>query len=173
MLADVVGDPTGDVDVAVVQQCAVADDNFVAIGMAGDNAFTSDHVEIVRIGNRLEAGVRIVRLGDRRRPTVRRSSRALAGRVDDGVGEVVFALLLGGRREREDLVISNAEPSTSATVLSPFVSVPVLSKATRSILLARSRCSPPFISTPDRAALPMAETMLTGGPMTSARPDSR
>jgi len=108
MLADVVGDPTGDVDVAVVQQCAVADDNFVAIGM-GDNALTSDHVEIVRIGNRLEAGVRIVRLGDRR-PTVRRSSRALAGRVDDGVGEVVFALLLGGRREREDLVISNAEP---------------------------------------------------------------
>ncbi len=93
-LADVVGDPTGDVDVAVVQQCAVADDNFVAIGM-GDDALASDHVEVVRIGDRLAPRVRIVRLGDRR-STVRRGGRTLVGRVDDGVSEVVFALLLVG-----------------------------------------------------------------------------
>ena len=57
---------------------------------------------------------------------------------------------------------------TSITSGVPRVSVPVLSKATQRIALARSRWAPPLISTPFRAAPASAATIETGVEMTSA-----
>ena len=59
--------------------------------------------------------------------------------------------------------------TTSTTSGSPRVSVPVLSKATQRTLPARSRCAPPLISTPLRAAPASAATIDTGVEITSAQ----
>ena len=50
----------------------------------------------------------------------------------------------------------------------PRVSVPVLSNATQRTWLARSRCAPPLISTPLRAAPASAATIDTGVEITRA-----
>ena len=57
---------------------------------------------------------------------------------------------------------------TSTTRSSPFVSVPVLSNATQRTPASRSRCAPPLISTPLRAAAASADTTETGVEITSA-----
>ena len=57
---------------------------------------------------------------------------------------------------------------TSTTSGVPRVSVPVLSNATHRTRPARSRCTPPLISTPLRAAPASAATTDTGVEMTSA-----
>ncbi len=51
----------------------------------------------------------------------------------------------------------------------PFVNVPVLSKAIALIAPASSRKLPPFIKTPFLAALPMDVTIETGVEMTRAQ----
>ena len=56
----------------------------------------------------------------------------------------------------------------SVTTGFPAVSVPVLSKATMSICAVRSRCEPPLIKIPRRAAPPIAESTVAGVLMTSA-----
>ena len=58
--------------------------------------------------------------------------------------------------------------TTSTTSGTPRVSVPVLSNATQWTLLVRSRCMPPLMSTPLRAAPASAATIETGVEMTSA-----
>ena len=50
----------------------------------------------------------------------------------------------------------------------PVVSVPVLSNATQRTAASRSRCAPPLMSTPLRAAAASAETIETGVEITSA-----
>jgi len=58
--------------------------------------------------------------------------------------------------------------TTSTTCGVPRVSVPVLSKAMHRIRLVRSRCTPPLMSTPLRAAPASAATIETGVEITSA-----
>src|SRR6266542_404576 len=58
--------------------------------------------------------------------------------------------------------------TTSTTSGTPCVNVPVLSNATHLTALVRSRCTPPLISTPLRAAPASAATTDTGVEMTSA-----
>ena len=58
--------------------------------------------------------------------------------------------------------------TTSTTSGAPRVSVPVLSNATQRTLLVFSRCTPPLISTPLRAAPASAATIETGVEITSA-----
>ena len=57
---------------------------------------------------------------------------------------------------------------TSVTAGSPRVSVPVLSNAIARTAARRSRCAPPLMSTPLRAAADSADTIDTGVEMTSA-----
>ena len=57
---------------------------------------------------------------------------------------------------------------TSTTLRSPCVSVPVLSTATAAMAASRSRCRPPLISTPRRAAAASADTIEIGVLSTSA-----
>ncbi len=59
--------------------------------------------------------------------------------------------------------------TTSTTSGTPWVSVPVLSKAMQRIVPARSRCTPPLIRTPLRAAPARAATTDTGVEITSAQ----
>ena len=58
--------------------------------------------------------------------------------------------------------------TTSTTSGAPRVSVPVLSNAMQRTTLVRSRCTPPLMSTPLRAAPASAATIETGVEMTSA-----
>ena len=62
------------------------------------------------------------------------------------------------------------DPGLRAAIITgvPSVSVPVLSKANTFALLKVSMCNPPLNRTPCRAALLMAEMMLTGVEMTRA-----
>ena len=71
-----------------------------------------------------------------------------------------IAALRAGRRRRA--------AATSVTFSSPVVSVPVLSNATTRTPARRSRCAPPLISTPFRAAAESAATIDTGVEITSA-----
>ena len=57
---------------------------------------------------------------------------------------------------------------TSTTCGWPFVSVPVLSNATHRTIPNRSRCTPPLISTPWRAAAAIADTTEMGVEITRA-----
>ena len=57
---------------------------------------------------------------------------------------------------------------TSTTLRTPCVSVPVLSTATAAMAARRSRCRPPLISTPCRAAAASADTIEIGVLSTSA-----
>ena len=61
-----------------------------------------------------------------------------------------------------------SNPTVSTTSGRPSVKVPVLSNATTRTAAARSRWTPPLISTPRRAAPASAETIDTGVEMTSA-----
>ena len=76
----------------------------------------------------------------------------------------------GPRRFRESrrLPCRSAE-SRRRRAATPFVSVPVLSNATHRTVPTRSRCTPPLINTPLRAAVAMADTTETGVEMTSAQ----
>jgi len=61
-----------------------------------------------------------------------------------------------------------ASAITSTTAGRPSVRVPVLSNATQRMRSVRSRCAPPLISTPLRAAPASAATIETGVEITSA-----
>src|SRR3954469_21599610 len=63
---------------------------------------------------------------------------------------------------------SPGSATTSTTSGVPRVSVPVLSNATQRTRLVRSRCAPPLINTPLRAAAASAATIETGVEITSA-----
>ena len=63
--------------------------------------------------------------------------------------------------------------TTSVTVSSPCVSVPVLSNAAAVTVPTDSRCVPPLMRTPFFAALVIPETTLTGVLMTSAHGQDR
>ena len=65
-------------------------------------------------------------------------------------------------------MLSPLSGTTLTTSSTPRVSVPVLSNATHRTRLVRSRCMPPLISTPLRAAPASAATIDTGVEMTSA-----
>ena len=66
---------------------------------------------------------------------------------------------------------SSTPPSGSitSTTGSPRVTTPVLSKATAVAPASSSSTSPPFTSTPARAAEAIAATMVTGVEITSAQ----
>jgi len=63
---------------------------------------------------------------------------------------------------------TSSTPSTAVTISRPSVRVPVLSNATHRTEASRSRCAPPLMRTPARAAAVSADTMDTGVEMTSA-----
>ena len=106
-----------------------------------------------------------------RRDTVGRRRR------DAGCGRVPTIAWAIGWSERCSIDAASATTSPADTPLSgttstisgmPRVSVPVLSNATQRTVPVRSRCAPPLISTPLRAALVSAATIDTGVEMTSA-----
>ena len=89
---------------------------------------------------------------------------------DNRAADRVFGSLFEGRRRRKNTRAGDAPrtANTSDTESRPDVSVPVLSNATHVMRPSCSRCAPPLINTPERAAAVNAETMDTGVEITSA-----
>ena len=82
----------------------------------------------------------------------------------DGCGELEKHIERRGLPRRDIDDVSHARL--------PFVSVPVLSKATTFTVAVRSRWTPPLNKTPRRAAPPIAERMDAGVLMISAHGDA-
>ncbi len=73
-----------------------------------------------------------------------------------------------GSQRQTDEAAAPLSGTMSTTCGVPYVNVPVLSKATHRTSLVRSRCTPPLMSTPFRAAPASAATTDTGVEITSA-----
>ena len=101
-----------------------------------------------------------------------RDGEAAAGSLgDDGPGDRVLGSRFdgGGGQQRVGRCRAGCVLDRPATTVgSPWVSVPVLSNATVRTAASRSRCAPPLMSTPRRAAVASAATIDTGVEITSA-----
>ncbi len=90
---------------------------------------------------------------------------------EDGLGKGMLARRASrlAARVRSSASVCPSRGTTSTTVGLPSVSVPVLSKAIATSRPARSRCSPPLMRIPRRAAAVRPATMLTGVEITNAQ----